>query len=649
MTRKLFRLWPGALVVVTLGLVAVVVAQQGTAQTAEWRRGGGSDGRNNRYSPLDQINPNNVKNLKIAWIWRGDNIGSAPEYKNETTPIYVGGVLYFTAGDRRSVIAADPATGELLWIWRIDEGARATGVRRNSRGVAHWTNGAESRILVVTQGYQLVSLDAKTGHQDLQFGVEGIVDLTKEVEKDSNFNPEIGHLMNTSPPLVTGDIVIVPTSLENARVPKSQKFPKGDIMAFNVRTGKRVWVFHTIPRKGEFGTDTWENDSNVFSGHTGAWAPFSVDEELGLVYLPVESPTGDQFGGQRPGNNLFSSSLVALEIKTGKRIWHQQLVHHDIWDYDPPTAPILADITVDGRRIRAVVQLTKMAFAYVFDRTNGNPVWPIEERPVPQSDVPGERTSPTQRFPTKPPAFDRQGMSTGDVIDFTPQIRELALKAIEGYRLGPLFTPPSLVDAAKGTKGTLTFPGSGGANWEGGAFDPATGFLYVASATRTDTAVYGVARPQPGQTDLPIIGTGSVAPNVQGLPIVKPPWGRITAIDLNKGETAWQIVNGDTPPEVKNHALLKGVTLPKTGSPTRAGILVTKTLLFAGEGYQGQPFFRAFDKRTGAMLWETQTPVGPQTGLPMTYVHKGKQYIVFAVEGDAATRTAAQLVAYALP
>jgi len=649
MTRELFRLWPGALVVVTLGLVTGVIAQQGTPQTAEWRRGGGSDGRNNRYSPLDQINPNNVRNLKIAWAWRSDNIGSAPEYKNETTPIYAGGVLYFTAGDRRSVIAADPATGETLWMWRMDEGARATGVRKNSRGVAWWSDGPESRILVVTQGYQLVSLDAKTGHQDLQFGVEGIVDLTKEVEKDSNFNLDVGHLMNTSPPLVTGDIVIIPTSLENARVPKSQKYPKGDIMAFNVRTGKRVWVFHTIPRKGEFGEDTWENNSNVFSGHTGAWAPFSVDEELGLVYLPVEGATGDQFGGQRPGNNLFSSSLVAVEVKTGKRVWHQQLVHHDIWDYDPPSAPILADITVDGRPIKAVVQLTKMAFAYVFDRTNGNPVWPIEERAVPQSDVPGEHTSATQRFPTKPPAFDRQGMSANDLIDFTPQIKELALKAIEGYRLGPLFTPPSLVDSAKGTKGTLTFPGSGGANWEGGAFDPDTGFLYVASATRTDTAVYGVARPQPGQTDLSMIGTASVAPNVQGLPIVKPPWGRITAIDLNKGETAWQIVNGDTPLDVKNHALLRGVTLPRTGSPTRAGILVTKTLLFAGEGYQGQPFFRAYDKKTGAVLWETQTPVGPQTGLPMTYLHKGKQYVVFSVEGDAATRTAAQVVAYAMP
>jgi quinoprotein glucose dehydrogenase len=562
----------------------------------------------------------------------------------------VDGVLYFTAGDRRSVVAADPGTGETLWVWRLDEGGRTDGVRKNSRGVAHWTDGQQSRIFTVTPGYQLVALDAKNGHPISSFGKDGVVDLLKEVEPDANLNPLVGHLMNTSPPLVSGNIVVIPTALENARVPKSMKYPKGDIMAFDARTGKKVWVFHTVPRPGEFGANTWGDDSNVYSGHAGAWAPFSVDEELGILYLPVEAATGDQFGGQRPGDNLFSSSLVALDIQTGKRIWHQQIVHHDIWDYDPPCAPILADITVDGRRIKAVVQLTKMAFAFVFDRTNGNPVWPIEERPVPQSDVPGEKTSPTQRFPTKPPAFDRQGMSAADVIDFTPQVKEMALKAIEGFRLGPVYTPPSIVDATRGLKGTLTFPGSGGANWEGGAFDPETGFLYVASATRPETAVYGVAKASPGQTDLPMIGTAGSAPTIQQLPIVKPPWNRITAIDLNKGDQVWQVVNGDTPPSVKNHPLLQGLTLPKTGSTGRAGlILATKTLLFVGEGYNGQPFFRALDKKTGETLWETQTPVGPPVGVPMTYLYQGKQYVVVAVEGSVATRTAAQLVAYALP
>src|SRR5688572_16213805 len=630
-------------------LMTVVVSGQQKTPEGEWRRAG-SDGGNTRYSPLDQINANNVRNLKVAWTWRGDNYGSQPEIKSETTPVMVDGVLYFTAGDRRSVVAADPGTGETLWVWRLDEGGRTDGVRKNSRGVAYWTDGREARIFTVTPGYQLAALDARNGHPITSFGKNGIVDLTLEVEKDANFDPLVGHLMNTSPPLVSGNVVVIPTALENARVPKSMKYPKGDIMAFDARTGKKLWVFHTIPRPGEFGADTWENNSNVFTGHTGAWAPFSVDEELGILYLPVESPTGDQFGGQRPGNNLFSSSLVALDIRTGKRIWHQQIVRHDIWDYDPPTAPILADIAVDGRRIKSVVQLTKMAFAYVFDRTNGNPVWPIEDRPVPQSDVPGEKTSPTQRFPTKPPAFDRQGMTREDVIDFTPELREMALKAVEGFRLGPVFTPPSIVDSAKGLKGTLTFPGSGGANWEGGAFDPETGFLYVASATRSDTAVYGVTKPQPGQTDLPMIGTSGVAPTVQQLPIVKPPWNRITAIDLNKGDQVWQVVNGDTPLAVKNHPLLRGVTLPKTGSTGRAALLlVTRTLLFAGEGYNGQPFFRALDKKTGATLWEMQTPVGPPTGVPMTYLHQGKQYVVVAVEGNNATRTASQIVAYALP
>ena len=645
----LFRSKPFLFVGLTLLATLVASAQRSAPSPGEWRRTGGDTG-NSRYSPLDQINATNVRNLKIAWVWRGDNFGSQPEYKNETTPLMVDGVLYFTAGDRRSVVAADPGTGETLWVWRLDEGGRTDGVRKNSRGVAYWTDGQQSRIFTVTPGYQLAAIDAKTGRPIASFGKDGVVDLTKEVEKDANYNPLVGHLMNTSPPLVSGNIVVIPTSLENGRVPKSMKYPKGDIMAFDARTGKKVWVFHTIPRPGEFGADTWANNSNVFSGHTGAWTPFSVDEELGILYIPVEGATGDQFGGQRPGDNLFSSSLVALDIKTGKRLWHQQIVKHDIWDYDPPSAPILADITVDGRRIKAVVQLTKMAFAYVFDRTNGNPVWPIEERPVPQSDVPGEKTSPTQRFPTKPPAFDRQGMTAADVIDFTPEVKALALKAIEGYRLGPMFTPPSMVDTLRGVKGTLTFPGSGGANWEGGAFDPETGFLYVASATRNDTSVYGVTKPQQGETDVAMIGTASIGPTVQQLPIVKPPWNRITAIDLNKGDQVWQVVNGDTPPAVKNHPLLRGVTLPKTGSTGRAGlILATKTLLFVGEGYNGQPFFRALDKQTGATIWETQTPLGPPIGVPMTYLYQGKQYVVVAVGGDVATRTAAQVVAYALP
>jgi len=315
-----------------------------------------------------------------------------------------------------------------------------------------------------------------------------------------------------------------------------------------------------------------------------------------------------------------------------------------------PTAPILADITVNGKPIKAVVQLTKQAFAFVFDRTNGQPVWPIEERPVPQSDAPGEKTAPTQPFPTKPAAVDRQGMSESDLIDFTPQIKQMALEAVKGYRLGPMYTPPSVVDPAKGAKGTFTFPGSGGIDWEGGAFDPETGFLYIGSATRPDTAVYGLEKPKPGQTDIEMIGTSSVAPNIQRLPIVKPPWTRITAINLNTGDTLWQVPNGGTPEWVKNHPLLKGVTLPPTGSVGRAPLLmVTKTLLFSGSGYETEPAFRAYDKKTGELVWETPTQPGPPTGVPMTYLYKGKQYIVVAVEGNIANRTATQLVAFAIP
>jgi quinoprotein glucose dehydrogenase len=511
--------------------------------------------------------------------------------------------------------------------------------------VAFWSSGSDQRVFTVTPGFQLVSLNAQTGRPSPGFGREGVVDLFKEL--GIPFDPT-GTIGNTSPPVISRDVVIVGPALPNGRAPKSKKFTKGDVMAFDVRTGKKLWTFHTIPRTGEFGADTWLNKSNEDSGHAGLWTTFSVDEELGYVYLPIEGATGDSYGGHRPGNNLFSSTLVCIEIKTGKRVWHQQIVHHDVWDYDPPTAPILMDLNANGTRTRGVVQLTKMGFAFAFDRVTGKPLWPIEERPVPQSDTPGERTSATQPFPTKPPAFDRQGVSEADLIDFTPELKRRALQAMQGYRMGPLFTPPSLI-GINGSKGTLTLPGSGGANWEGGAFDPETGYLYVGSAMRMDTAVYALTKGDPKLTDFEYMGIAGGAPTIDGLPLVKPPYGRITAIDMNKGEIAWQIANGDTPPEIKNHPLLRGVTLPRTGSQSRAGTLVTKTLLFAGEGYGGLPMFRAYNKQTGEILWETAIPAGPQTGLPMTYMHKGRQYVVFAAAGNPATQTPAMLVAYAIP
>ena len=642
MVRAMFRAW-----VVVLFSATTIVAQQG-AQNGEWRSWGGDRG-NTRYAALDQIHRDNVDDLEVAWIWRSDNFGTGPEYKNETTPLMVNGVLYFTAGNRRAVIAADAGTGETLWVWRTNYD-ELVNVRRGNRGVAYWTDGNEERIVTVTPEYQLVALDARTGRPVPSFGQDGIVDLFNELEPDANFDPAIGTLMNTSPPLISRDVIVVPTSLANGRVPKSMNFVKGDILAFDARTGEKLWAFHTIPRPGEFGADTWLDNSNEYTGHTGAWTNFSADEELGYVYIPVEGATGDQYGGHRPGNNLFAGSIVCLDIRTGERIWHQQIVRHDVWDWDPPSAPILVDLNVDGRPIQAVVQLSKTAFAYAFDRVTGEPVFEIEERPVPQSDAPGEQTSPTQPFPTKPPAFDRQGLSTEDLLDYTPELRQLALQAIEGYRLGPLFTPPSLVDPDRGMRGTFTFPGSGGANWEGGAVDPETGYLYVGSATRTDTAVYALTEPEPGETDMRLVGVSSRGPTLEGgIPVVKPPWGRITAIDMNRGEIVWQIANGDTPPEIANHPILSGVTLPRTGSASRAGIVVTPTLLFAGEGYGGLPVFRAYDKATGEILWEVEIPGGEQTGVPMTYMHEGTQYIVFAAAGDPGAERPATIVAYAIP
>jgi quinoprotein glucose dehydrogenase len=422
---------------------------------------------------------------------------------------------------------------------------------------------------------------------------------------------------------------------------------KGDVLAFDIRTGAKKWVFHTVPRLGEPGYETWENDSALYTGNAGVWGPSSGDPELGLIYLNVETPTNDAYGGHRPGDNLYGNSLVAVDAETGEKVWHYQLIHHDIWDYDNPPQPILIDLNVDGREVKAIVQLTKQAIAYVFDRETGEPVWPIEERPVPQSDVPGEQTAATQPFPTKPPPFDQHGITPDDLIDFTPELRSQALQAIEQFRIGPIYTPPSLGNAADGTRGTLVVPSfGGGANWEGGAADPETGFVYVGSSTGiTVAALSPPGGPNPTNADYNM-GGGAGLPRIEGLPLLKPPYGRITAYDMNKGEIAWQIPNGDTPDNIRNNPALAGVDFPETGIGSRAGLLVTKTLLFAGEGSGGRPIFRAYDKATGQVIWETGIPQGNQQSLPMTYLHEGRQYIVFAAGGGG---QAPQLVAWALP
>jgi quinoprotein glucose dehydrogenase len=654
-------------------LAAVSVSGQHGAAQGEWHFYGGDAG-STKYAPLDQINASNVKQLTIAWSWKAENFGPRPDYNWEVTPLMVRGVLYFTAGSRRDAVAVDAATGETLWMYRLDEGERGDrAVRTQNRGLAYWTDGKnDRRILLITPGFQLVALNADTGAPIATFGKNGIVELTEGLDRDVVKPGQIG---SSSPAIVIRDVVVVGAALQAGTAPASKTNVPGYIRGYDVRTGQRIWTFRTIPHPGEFGNETWENNSWEYTGNTGAWAPLSGDEELGYVYIPVEMPTSDFYGAHRLGDNLFADSLVCLDARTGKRIWHYQIVHHDLWDWDLSAPPVLADITVAGKKIKAVAQVTKQAFTFVFDRVTGQPVWPIVERPVPQSNVPGERTSPTQPFPTKPAPFDRQGITTDDLIDFTPQLREEAIKIVAQYRTGPLFLPPSVRDA-DGKLGSLILPNhTGGANWPGGALDPETGILYVSSVTNPDYLALTVADPKrsdmgyiagsgraPSKAGDPAGGMprfnmneGAARPDIgpQGLPLFKPPWGRITAIDLNTGDHMWMIANGDAPQAVKDNPALKGVDLSHAGKPERSPLLVTKTLLFGADGSglfnagpgAGGKMFRAIDKKTGAVVYEIALPAST-TGIPMTYMVDDRQYIVVAV---GARGTPAELVAFALP
>ena len=613
------------------------LAQSGA--TVEWPYYGGNSYAQH-YSPLDQINASNVGELEVVWRWSAANFGPRPEARSQITPLMIDGVLYATAGTTRSIVAIDARSGETIWVWRPNEGERFDAAPRkmSGRGVAYWTDGdGDRRIITVTPGFHLAALDADTGRPVESFGDDGIVDIMDYIRGPED-NIIIG---STSPPMVVNDVIIVGPAHGVGARPNSKTQTKGDIQAFDARTGRRLWTFHTIPAEGEFGYDTWLERSAEYTGNAGAWGPLSADPELGMVYIPVEAPTGDFYGGPRPGNNLFGNSLVALDIETGERVWHYQLIHHDIWDWDNPTAPILLDVTIDGRPVKAVVQTTKQAFAYAFNRETGEPLWPIEEVPVATSDVPGEWTAPTQPKPTRPAAYDRQGVSVDDLIDFTPEIRAAALAEIEDLRLGPMFTPVSLVNAADGTRGTLMLPNyGGGTNWEGGAADPETGYLYVPSST--SPAVVSVR--EDSGTDVNYTFVAGQVPQPLGLPLVKPPWSRITAIDMNTGEHAWMVPNGATPDEVANNPALAGVELPPTGGFTRAMLLVTKTLLFAGEGWNGAPVIRALDKATGATIAEVTLP-GATGAKPMTYMLDGRQYLVVSIGQPGP----AELVALALP
>jgi quinoprotein glucose dehydrogenase len=651
------------------------VRAQSGAKNGEWPTYGGDLGHT-RYSALDQIGAGNFNQLEVAWRFKTDSLGPRPEYQYESTPLMVHGVVYSTAGSRRAVVAVDAATGEMLWMHSENEGARGAAAPRqlSGRGLAYWTDGKEERILYVTPGYRLLALDAKTGAPVRSFGQDGKVDL--KLEDDQEMDPVTGEVGLHSTPIVAKDVVIIGAAHKSGGVPKSFRNVKGFVRGYDARTGKRLWIFHTIPRPGEFGIDTWEKDSWSYTGNTGVWGQISVDEQLGLVYLPVELPTGDYFGAHRPGNGLFGETLVAVDLSTGQRKWHYQLVHHGIWDMDIPCAPILTDIVVNGRAVKAVAQPTKQSFLYVFDRENGRPVWPIEERPVEKGEVPGEWYSPTQPFPTKPPGYERQGVSMDDLIDFTPELRAEAVKLVSKYKLGPMFTPPVL-SKIDGPLATLS-RAQAGTNWEGGSYDPENHVAYIYSTGAI--AAYGLVPPNPGQSEMEYVqgnaaagartrgGAGSSAGGnrtpssgegeagggltVQGLPLGKPPYGRISAIDLNKGEILWQIAHGETPDQVRNHPALKGLNIPRTGRPGLIGTLVTKTLVIAGEGgYFTTPsgvrgaMLRAYDKSTGNEVGAVYMPA-PQSGSPMTYMWNGKQYIVIAISGG---NYSGELLAFRLP
>ena len=655
------------------------------ASAGEWRHYAG-DLRNHHYSPLDQISAANFKDLQIAWRLKTDNFGTRPEYKLEGTPLMVKGVLYTTAGSRRAVVAVDAATGELLWIHGYPEGARGAAAPRqlSGRGLAYWTDGKEERILYFTPGYRLIALNAKTGMRIPSFGRDGIVDL--KLDFDQQIDLVTGEVGLHSTPAIAGDLVIVGAAFREGQTPKTHNNTRGYVRAFDVRTGKRVWIFHTIPRPGEFGNDTWLNDSWSVNGNTGVWNHVAVDEELGLAYLPVETPSSDFYGGHRPGNNLFAESLVAVELKTGKRRWHYQLVHHPLWNMDVATAPMLVDINVGGKpgkSIKAVAIMGKQAWMYVFDRATGEPVWPIVERPVPPGDVPGEWYSPTQPHPTRPPAYDHQGVTVENLIDFTPELRAEAVKLLSRYKLGPIFTPPPVSKAEGPIAG---FRSSGGTNWPGGSYDPETHIAYVPSFTSMvplgllpppnrefsdanyvmGTVINGVryvsgpgedvgadarqaTRPE-GQTARTGDGAGNINPS--GLPFLKPPYGRITAIDLDRGDIVWQVAHGETPDHVRNNPALKGLTVPRTGQAGAVGALVTRTLVIAGDPQAttvpGRPrgaMLRAYDKKTGQEVGAVYMPA-PQSGTPMTYQLNGKQYIVVAVSGG---NYSGEYLAFALP
>ena len=641
---------------------AAGLAQYG-ATNGEWRSYGGDLG-STKYSPLDQIDASNFNDLRIAWSWQSvdgsldldalrEQIPEISIRGLQATPLMVAGVLYLSTALHQAA-AVDAGTGKTIWVH--DPKAYLRGLPTHgyrSRGVAYWTDGQEARIFWGTSDGYLVGVDAQTGQPVLGFGDNGRVDLMEGIPRATRgATDQRGRnlLGAASPPIVARDVIVTPTIITDYAT--RREAPPGWLKGIDARTGDMKWMFRTVPQEGDLGVDSWLDDSWRYSGNTNVWALLSADAELGLVYLPTGTPTSDYYGGHRLGDNLFAESLVALDCATGRRVWHFQMIHHGLWDYDNPAAPILVDITVDGRPIKAVVQVTKQGFTYVFDRVTGEPVWPIVELAVPPSLVPGERASPTQPFPTWPLPFERQGIQVNDLIDFTPELRAEAIEILGGYVFGPMFTPPSVrSDDPDETQGTIQLPGwVGGADWNGAAVDPETQILYVPSVTAP--IVVALVAPDPDASDFNYVrGAPRSVQGPRGLPLVKPPWGRITAIDLNTGDHLWMVPNGEG---IRDHEALQGLDLPKLGTPGRPAPLLTKTLLFIGEGspsmlamprFAGGKMFRAYDKDTGEVLWEMELPAGT-AGAPMTYMADGKQYIVVGI-GEA--NRPAEFIALSLP
>ena len=646
----------------TLVLAAPPAAAQYGAVDGEWRSYAGDNG-STKYSPLDQIDAGNFEDLRIAWRWQSVDgnvdLEALPRRADDrpisirglqATPLMIDGVLYLTTALYQAA-AVDAGTGETLWVHDPGayEGGDPTHAYR-SRGLAYWSDGDDARIFWGTSEAYLIAVDARTGEPVSDFGDNGRVDLMEDIPRAERggTNYQGRNLVGVaSPPVITRDVVVTPTIISDFVI--RREAPPGWVKGIDARTGDVRWVFRTIPQADDFGADTWLNESWRYSGNANIWPPLSADDELGYVYLPTGTPTSDYYGGHRLGDNLFAESIVAVDAETGQRVWHFQAVHHGVWDYDFPAAPTLIDIEVDGRPIKALAQVSKQGFTYVFDRATGEPVWPIEERAVEtDTDLEGEVLSPTQPFPTKPPPFEYQGIDIDDLVDFTPEIRELAVEAVRNFRLGPLFTPPMLsVDG--GLQGTIQRPHiAGGASWSGAAADPETGLIYVPSENRFSVIKYYTPDPAEGgnlrytQADF----DSGVQPTMpQGLPLLKPPYSRMTAIDLNAGDHAWMRPNGDGD-RYRNHPLLRDLDLPPLGGEGHAGPVLTRTLLvsaLSAGGSDGGPRLVARDKATGAIVGSLDLPSGA-IGTPMTYLHEGKQYIALTIGGDVP-----ELIALALP